>query len=91
MDIEHVGTFPQCCGAIDGTHIHIIAPKEHHTDYYNRKCHHSVIMQGFVDYNYRKDVYLIEHLVFHNMGTISFSLQICYWPVLFESTWSLNV
>jgi hypothetical protein len=37
MDIEHVGTFPQCCGAIDGTHIHIIAPKEHHTDYYNRK------------------------------------------------------
>jgi hypothetical protein len=40
-------------GAIDGTHIPIIAPHEHHADYYNRKCHHSVIMQAVVDYNYR--------------------------------------
>ena len=53
MDIEHIGTFPQCCGAIDSTHISIIAPKEHHTDYYNRKCHHFVIIQGVVDYIYR--------------------------------------
>ena len=45
--------FPQCCGAIDGTHIPIIAPHEHHADYYNRKCHHSVIMQAVVNYNYR--------------------------------------
>ncbi|VDH90049.1 Hypothetical predicted protein, partial [Mytilus galloprovincialis] len=45
--------FPQCCGAIDGTHIQIIAPKEHHADYYNRKCHHSVLLQAVVDYNYR--------------------------------------
>ncbi|VDI70617.1 Hypothetical predicted protein [Mytilus galloprovincialis] len=45
--------FPQCGGAIDGTHILIIAPKEHHADYYNRKCHHSVLLQAVVDYNYR--------------------------------------
>ncbi|XP_063415006.1 uncharacterized protein LOC134696969 [Mytilus trossulus] len=45
--------FPQCCGAIDGTHIPIIAPKEHHADYYNRKCHHSILLQAVVDYNYR--------------------------------------
>lgn len=45
--------FPQCCGAIDGTYIPIIAPQEHHVDYFNRKCHHSKIMQAVVDYNYR--------------------------------------
>ena len=45
--------FPQCCEAIGGTHIPIIAPHEHHADYYNRKCHHSVIMQAVVNYNYR--------------------------------------
>ena len=45
--------FPQCCGSIDGTYIPIITPQVHHADYYNRKCHHSVIMQAVVDYNYR--------------------------------------
>jgi hypothetical protein len=29
--------FPQCAGAIDATHIPIIAPHEHHADYFNRK------------------------------------------------------
>lgn len=29
--------FPQCFGVIDGLHIPIIAPKDSHTDYYNRK------------------------------------------------------
>jgi len=45
--------FPQCCGAIDGTHIPIIAHKSHHTDYYNRKGFHSVIMQVVADFSYR--------------------------------------
>ena len=50
--------FPQCIGAIDGTHIPIIAPKEHPLDYYNRKGYHSVLMQALVDDQYRfLDVY----------------------------------
>lgn len=44
--------FPQCCGAIDGTHIPILAPPIHHTDYYNRKGWHSVIAQVVVDHDY---------------------------------------
>ena len=39
--------FPMCAGVIDGTHIAIIAPKEDHTDYVNRKGYHSVVMQAF--------------------------------------------
>lgn len=51
--------FPQCIGAIDGTHIPIIAPKEHPLDYYNRKGYHSVLMQALVDDQYPfLDVYM---------------------------------
>ena len=31
---------------IEGRHFLIIAMSEHHVDYLNRKCGHSVIMQG---------------------------------------------
>ena len=44
--------FPMCAGAIDGTHIPIIAPTESHEDYVNRKGFHSIIMQACVDCNY---------------------------------------
>ena len=44
--------FPMCCGAIDGTHIPIIAPTENHADYVNRKGYHSIVMQAVVDSNY---------------------------------------
>lgn len=40
---------PQCIGAIDGSHIPIIAPQDYHCDYYNRKGWHSIILQGVVD------------------------------------------
>ena len=45
--------FPQCIGAIDGTHIPIIAPKDHPLDYFNRKGYHSILLQALVDDEYR--------------------------------------
>ena len=44
--------FPQCAGAIDGSHIPIQAPKLNHTDYYNRKGWYSIIIQAVVDSDY---------------------------------------
>ena len=46
--------FPQCVGAIDGSHIPIIAPKDNPLDYYNRKGYHSVVLQALVDHNYNR-------------------------------------
>ena len=45
--------FPQCFGAIDGTHIPIIAPRDNPLDYYNRKGAHSIVLQALVDYEYK--------------------------------------
>lgn len=41
--------FPQCAGAVDGTHIPIASPRDCPADYYNRKGWHSIIMQGTVN------------------------------------------
>ena len=41
-----------CAGAIDGTHIPIIASSECHAEYVNRKGYHSIIMQTVVDCKY---------------------------------------
>ena len=41
--------FPQSVGAIDGTHIPVVSPRECPADYYTRKGWHSMIMQGMVD------------------------------------------
>lgn len=49
---DHWG-FPHCGGAIDGTHIGILAPPENSGDYYNRKGFYSVILQGVVDHRLR--------------------------------------
>ena len=49
---------PQCIGAIDSTHIPIIAPKDNPADYYNRKGYHSMVLQALVDHQYKfMDVY----------------------------------
>jgi hypothetical protein len=45
--------FPQCAGALDGTHIKIMAPSECRNDFYNRKCHYSIVLQAVADYQYR--------------------------------------
>ena len=39
---ERMWGVPQCVGAIDGSHIPVLGPKNHHTDYYNRKGWYSV-------------------------------------------------
>ena len=43
---QEISCFPQVVGAIDGSHIPIIAPKNDPNDYYNRKQFHSIVLQG---------------------------------------------
>ncbi|XP_067654467.1 uncharacterized protein [Haliotis asinina] len=45
--------FPNCGGAIDATHIPIIAPQQFHADYVNRKGWYSVILQAVCDDKYK--------------------------------------
>lgn len=49
VHIENRWGLPHCVGAIDGSHIPIIAPQNYHNDYFNRKSWHSIILQGVVD------------------------------------------
>lgn len=42
---------PQAFGAIDGTHIEIVAPEDQPFDYFDRQHRYSVIMQGVVGEN----------------------------------------
>ena len=42
--------FPQCFGAVDGSHIPIIPPHDCPTDYFIRKGFHSIVLQALVDH-----------------------------------------
>lgn len=44
---------PNAVGAIDGSHIPVISPREWPVDYYNRKGFHSILLQGVVDADYK--------------------------------------
>ena len=50
---EHKWGFPQCAGAVDGTHIAITSLHDFPADYFDHKGWHSIIMQGMVDHLYR--------------------------------------
>ena len=45
--------FPQCFGAVDGSHILILPPRDSPSDYYNRKGFHSIVLQALVDHQNR--------------------------------------
>ncbi|CAM4681782.1 unnamed protein product [Lepidochelys kempii] len=42
--------FPNCGGAIDGTHIPILAPEHQAAEYINRKGYVSIVLQALVDH-----------------------------------------
>ena len=50
-EFEESYGIPQIMGAIDGCHTEINAPPDNHEDYFNRKQHYSVNLQGIVDSN----------------------------------------
>jgi hypothetical protein len=48
---EEKSGFPMCIGAIDGTHIPILAPSDNGITYVNRKGVHTIVTQTVVDSN----------------------------------------
>lgn len=45
-EFKNISGFPNTIGSIDGCHIPIICPADQQVAYRNRKCQHSVILQG---------------------------------------------
>ena len=52
-DFTEFDNFPGVVGAIDGTHIRILAPREYEQEYVNRKNYHSINIQLVFDAQYR--------------------------------------
>ena len=48
QEFQDLHQIPYVVGAVDGSHIPIVAPRLYAPDYYNRKGFHSVLLQGVV-------------------------------------------
>ena len=48
-EFETLWGFPQVAGAIDGSHIPVLKPRQSPSDYYNRKGFYSILVQAVVD------------------------------------------
>ena len=48
QEFQDIHNIPYMVGAMDGSHISIVAPRLHAADYYNRKGFHSILLQGVV-------------------------------------------
>ena len=60
---------------MERSHIPIIAPQEFHTDYFNRKGFHSIIIQAMVDHPYRfTDIYVGWPVKVHDAHVLANSL-----------------
>ncbi|CAB3981318.1 Hypothetical predicted protein [Paramuricea clavata] len=69
MDEYRIGSqFPNVLGAIDGTHIRIVAPSEHSQVYVNRKKFHLLVLQGIRASNMQ---FLHVLASFHNICIIN--------------------
>ncbi|XP_018303462.1 putative nuclease HARBI1 [Mycetomoellerius zeteki] len=65
---QQINGFPRIIGAIDGSHVHILKPKNHPNSYCNRKNYHSVLLQGVCDSERLfLDVYVGEPGSIHDM------------------------
>lgn len=52
-DIREIDGFPDVIGAIDGTHIRIVRPRQFEVEYVNRKRYHSINVQVVFGAKYR--------------------------------------
>lgn len=53
QEFRVIAGFPDVIGAIDGTHIRIVAPSENEAAYVNRKRYHSINVQIVFDANFK--------------------------------------